>query len=610
MKQAVMQRKEQSAEKEIYLAVDGMSCASCVSRVEQALTLQPGVIRAEVNLALGEARVVTKNASVSNLVEVLEKTGYPARPLESEKDPEDTTEPEILKQNAPTESRQISDSGFKRKFWLALPLAILVFIMDMGPMAWTAWHHFVSEHLFLWNLIQMIVTAVVLFYAGSSFFKGAWSALRHKNADMNTLVAMGTGAAFLFSSYALFFGTEGGLVEPGEVYFETAAIIIALILLGKWMEERARHRGRDAIAGLLELAPVMAHRITSSSCCSNNKTENGSEEWETVPVKEVQPGDRLLVKAYEQVPVDGKVFSGLPSLDESMLTGESLPVDKARNDRVIGGTRNTSVSFEMIASEVGQDTVLSEMIRTVKRAQSSKPPIQRLVDKVASVFVPVVLVIALLTFIFGWFLGTPAQAMIHMVAVLVIACPCALGLATPMGLLVSSGRAAEKGLLIKDAVTLEQAKHIDTVIFDKTGTLTTGIMGVSRFLCMEDDAGMEADGVREHEETRLLRLAASVEAHSEHPIAKAIVAYAEEKGIALDKVNKVETQAGFGISGSIGEDRVQVTSIASMDEWPVAMKERVKDARMQGETVAMIRINDRSAGLVMLRDQIRPEAAP
>ncbi len=637
------------------LQVEGMSCATCVANVERALQSVEGVERADVSMATSEARVDHKGGNIDELINAVEKAGYTARPLDewgrtldaaTDRDSEDVDESDdaggIAEKKSELSSSKTASatSSFKRKFWTALPIAAVIFVMDMGPMFIPAWQVWVEGHLFLWNSVQMALTAVILFYTGSSFFTGAWNSARHKTADMNSLVAIGTGAAFLFSTYAVFFGREGGMVQPHEVYYETAAIIIALILLGKWMEERARHKGRDAIAGLLEMTPQKAHRIYADHGTGNadkrhdEQTEHGTE-WieagsnavETVAVKDVGVGDRLLVKAWEQIPVDGKVVSGYPSVDESMMTGESVPVEKQTDDRVVGGTRNTSTTFEMVTTHVGADTALARIINTVRDAQNSKPPIQRLVDKVASIFVPVVLVVAVITFLIWLWIGTPAQAMIYMVAVLVIACPCALGLATPTGLMVSSGRAAQKGILIKDAVTLEEARKVEVVMFDKTGTLTTGEMRVSEVVPFQDDPSKTASsGGREesrpdHEaETddngsmvavsagELLSWAAAVEQQSDHPIAASIVQHAQEQGHGLTDAHEVETFMGMGIAGTVHGKHIMISSHTAYTGYSESQEQKISEAQDRGETVLLIRVNEQPSGIITVSDRIRPEA--
>lgn len=616
------------------LQIEGMSCASCVANVERALKSVDGVDKADVNLASSEARVDKKDEDITELIRAVEKAGFQATVLDETGAPAGEVEQATDEASDGESGGSVSSHGaahktslFKRKFWIALPLAAAIFVMDMGPMAVPAWQSWVAGHLTLWNSLQMVLAAIIMFYAGASFFTGAWRSALHKTADMNSLVSIGTGAAFVFSAYATFFGREGGLVKPQDVYFETAAIIIALILLGKWMEERARHRGRDAITGLLEMTPQKAHRINGNGDSGNGdlstdntayQTEQSAEQvehtsptaeygngrYDTVPVREVAVGDRLLVKAWEQIPVDGQVVSGSPSVDESMMTGESMPVEKQNKDEVVGGTRNTSTTFEMVATHIGADTALARIINTVRDAQNSKPPIQRLVDRVASIFVPVVLAIAVVTFLLWWWTGGPAQAMVNMVAVLVIACPCALGLATPTGLMVSSGRAAEKGILIKDAVTLEEARKVDVVMFDKTGTLTTGVMEVNQVSAFTPESPQDAITEKD-----LLVLAASLEQQSDHPIADSIVRHAGEKGVSLLDANEVETFMGMGISGKVNDRLVSVSAHTAYNDYTAEQQEFITGAQDRGETVLLVRLDDVPVGFVTVSDQVRPEAA-
>ena len=554
----------------IRLEISGMTCASCVSNVERALNSVDGVNKADVNLATNQAAVESDDVTADLLIEAVRKSGYEAKELDE--DQEDAFER--------------AGSQFKKKFFTAMPLAVVISIMDMGPMFIGAWGAWVEPYLFPWNLTQLVLTAIVLFYAGSSFFTGFWNATRNLRADMNSLVAIGTGAAFAFSGYATFFGVEGGLVTPHDIYFEVAAIIVALILLGKWMEERAKYHSRDAMAGLLKLTPKTVTKL--------DENENPVD----VPLKSVKVGDRILVKAWQQIPVDGNITKGEASVDESSMTGESVPVEKSEGDGVIGGTRNTHQSFTMTAERVGKDTALSQIIETVKRAQGSKPPIQRLVDKVASIFVPIVLVVAAITFI-AWFAADgPARAMVNMVAVLVIACPCALGLATPTGIMVGSGRAAEKGILIKDAVNLEEARKVDVILFDKTGTLTTGTMEVA-----------DVHPFNQHQRAELLALAASVEQQSDHPIARAVVRQAETEHLDVISATDVETTMGVGITGRVNGKVITIRSAGDYDEWNDEQSKQVADQQNLGRTPLAVLIDEQPAGLISVSDRIKEEAS-
>ncbi|MFN2373821.1 MAG: heavy metal translocating P-type ATPase [Cyclonatronaceae bacterium] len=623
----------------IWLEIQGMFCASCVGRVEKELLKVEGVSDAEINLITGDARVGFSGSDPDLLVDAAKKAGYDAiikkglpqngrpvadrmhQPAGHMHQPGSNGNPEIPE----GPSKRMSGMSFRRRFLIALPLGILVLLMEMLPMLIDPLHHWVQANRFGWNLAVMAITSVILFYPGAPFFTGAWKMARRFTADMNTLVAVGTGAAWLFSTYATFFGTEGGLVTSNDVYFDTAAVIIALILLGRWMEERAKHQTRGAIESLLELTPKTAHRlidgnsgrdsdnegdekmssnISSQSTMVAGQAESSSRDTmriETVPVSSVGTGDLLLVKSFEQVPVDGEVTEGESLVDESMMTGESVPVPKSAGDSVTGGTMNTSGSFRMRATRVGAETALAGIIETVRRAQSSKAPIQRLVDKVASVFVPVVMVIALITLAVWIATGTVQEGMVNMVAVLLIACPCALGLATPTGIMVGSGRAAEKGILIKDAVSLEEARNISVVLFDKTGTLTEGKMQV-----------MEVHTAGNISERDLLMLAAAVEQETDHPIARAVVARAESmltNGQSLPVAASVNTRRGFGVTGTVDGSEI---SISSYDKADLDLVERagiIESFEKKGATVLSVSVDGDLAGYLAVADTIRENAA-
>jgi len=577
---------------EIQLSVQGMTCASCVRHVETAIQRVDGVQLAEVNLATEEARVVVSGASAEALIRAIDSAGYKAARLAIDADDmsaEADTTPSAKESDSAAEVQSFAReaSAFRTKFWIALPLTFVVMTLEMGPMlSGGAWMEFTHNNLTAINLIKLLLTAIVLFYAGSSFFERAWKAARHGVAEMNTLVAVGTGSAFGFSAWATFLGSEGGLITPHDVYFDTAAVIVALILLGRWMEERAKNRTRDTLRGLMELAPRTAHRM-------------GGNGPETVPLREVRVGDILQVKAYETVPVDGNVHSRYSSLDESMLTGEAMPVDKNIGDFVTGGTRNTAQSFEMKATRVGSKTALAGIIEAVRKAQGSKAPIQRLVDKVAAVFVPAVIVLAAITLGMWIWLDTPQQAIVNMVAVLVIACPCALGLATPTAIMVGSGRAAEKGILIKDAVTLEQARHIDTILFDKTGTLTTGQMQLN-------DVRLTAGQSRED----ILKLAASVEQSSDHPVARSIVAAARNEGIVPEFGLSIGTRAGMGVSGLVGAQTIEIGSVKTLSTEDATEQDAYITLRQEaGDTVLAMYADRQLVAMFSLGDEIREQAA-
>lgn len=560
--------------KNVTLKIEGMTCASCVRHVEKALKSVDGVTSAEVNLATEEARIEVGRDAVADLIASVDSAGYKASV-------------ETDDETADEDPARSSRSEFEYRFWVALPLAAVVMILEMGPMlTGGSIMHWVHSNILAVNLVKLVLTSIVLFYAGSSFFIRAWKALLHKTADMNTLVAVGTGAAFGFSAWAMFFGTLDGVIKPSDVYFDTAAVIVALVLLGRWMEERAKNHTRDTLKGLMELSPKQAHRVGDDGSVS------------TIQLKQVTTGDILMVKAFESIPVDGVLTQGSANIDESMMTGESVPVFKQQNDELIGGTRNTSGSFQMKATKVGSQTALAGIIEAVKKAQGSKAPIQRLVDKIASVFVPIVIVIAFITFAVWFFLGDTQQALVNMVAVLVIACPCALGLATPTAIMVGSGRAASKGILIKDAVTLEEAKSITTILFDKTGTLTTGELQITEILSLEGFT-----------ENQLIEYTAGVEQGSDHPIAKSIVKLASNRGVKPGLGLQIETRAGVGISGIYDSKVVEVGSVALLDdETKTKWMETISTHQQQGLTALVVLIDKRPAGFLFLQDTIRPEA--
>jgi Cu+-exporting ATPase len=454
-----------------------------------------------------------------------------------------------------------------------MSLAVPVFLLEMVPMALGS--HI--GHSLTANLVKFVLTGIVLSVAGRDFFIRAWKAAWHGVADMNTLVAIGTGSAFLYSTWAMATG------HP-DVYFDTAAVVVALVLLGKWMEDRAKNRTRDTLRGLFDLVPKQATVVRPDG------------RHDAIPLKAVRIGDRLLVKAFESVPVDGQIDEGDASLDQSMMTGESLPVAKKPGDRVIGGTRNGATSFTFRAEKIGADTALAGIVAAVEHAQGSKAPIQRLVDKISGVFVPVVLVIAAITFGLTLWTQSLEVALLHTVAVLIIACPCALGLATPTAIMVGSGRAAQKGILIKDAVSLEAAKTITTILLDKTGTLTTGALRLA-----------ELHPLGDQEPDSLLQMIASVEQHSDHPIARSILQAASQKALKLSPALQVETRAGVGMSGLVGSASIDIGSLKLLPEdhagWMWA------NAQMTlGRTLVTVLINRAPAALIALESDLRGNA--
>ncbi len=465
--------------------VEGMSCASCVSRVEKKLRGLEGVMSAEVNLATERAAVeyIPSLVGLQDFQEALKALGYTL------------TAPKEVGGEA-EEDRQAAESRkMAFRFGVSAALTVVVMVGGMAAGLSHAW--------------QLALATPVQLWGGALFYRGAYKGLRHGTVDMNTLVVVGTSAAYFYSVYAtLFPSTLSFLGEKVVVYFETSAVIITLVLMGRWMEARAKSRASGAIRKLIGLQPKTA------------RVERDGQEVE-VPILEVVPGDRLVVRPGEKIPVDGKMLEGSAAIDESMITGESVPVDKGPGDPVIGASLNTTGFFKMRAERVGRDSVLAQIVRLVEEAQGSKAPVQRLADRVAAVFVPTVIAVALAAFIFWFVFGErvvelPAPpflfALMTFISVLIIACPCALGLATPTAIMVGTGKGAELGILIKGGETLEKIQKLQTIVFDKTGTLTRGRPEVTDVITLED-CPVPPD--------RLLVLAASLEKASEHPLARA-----------------------------------------------------------------------------------------
>lgn len=557
----------------IDLAIKGMTCASCVARVEKAIRKVEGVEEVAVNLATNRARVKAgPDIDVDAIRDRVERAGYEARPVERD-------DMAGLEKEGADHARVL-----KGRFLVAAPFAAVVMLVAMLPMVIPALEEFAMRNMAVVNHVQFVLTSVVMFYAGRDIFRIAARNLRHLTADMNTLVAIGTGAAYLFSSVLVFFPELLPGVSAHEVYFDTAAVVIALILLGRWLEARAKARTADAISRLIALVPKMAHRISG---------DNG--RIVDVEVEYVRADDLLLVRPGENVPVDGVVVEGASAVDESMLTGESMPVEKIQGAIVLGGTLNSTRSFTMRAERVGDETALAAIIRTVESAQASKAPIQRLADRVAAVFVPVVVLIALLTLV-GWLVIGDAglsHALINAVAVLVIACPCAMGLAVPTAVIAGTGRGAEQGILIRNAEALERAGAVKVVAFDKTGTLTHGRPEVADVMTLP--------GIDEQE---LLRLAAAVEEHSEHPIARSIVRYAESRGVERVPVQDFQAEAGIGVRGMVDGHDVHIGRAGTVAADVVAGYKVPA-----GASAVWVQVGGQPAGAIAVADTVKEEAA-
>ena len=483
---------------------------------------------------------------------------------------------------------------FKRRLWIGGPLALAVFVLEMGGHVGVPWSEWLGPRLHLW--LQFVLTTPVVAWIAWPFFKRGWSSIVNRSPNMWTLIAIGTGAAYLFSVVSLLApGVFPAALRDANgltpVYFEAAAVILILVLVGQVMELSARERTGDAIRALLDLAPKTARRVT----------DDGEAD---VPLEEVRAGDRLRVRPGESVPVDGAVLEGRSSVDESMITGEPVPIEKSADDPVTGGTLNKSGSFVMRAERVGADTMLARIVDLVAKAQRSRAPIQALADRVAGWFVPTVVLIAVFAFLAWLALGPDpslSHAVVAAVSVLIIACPCALGLATPMSIMVSTGRGAQAGVLVRDAEALERFSQVDVLIVDKTGTLTEGRPTLT-------DVTAVAGG----DTATLLVYAASLERGSEHPLADAIVAGAEDRDLSLAAVQEFDAVTGKGVRGQVGGRTVALGNRAFMTDLGVdtdALDDQAQAFQAEGKTTMYVAVDGKAAGLVAVADRIKPTTA-
>ncbi|MGD2183096.1 heavy metal translocating P-type ATPase [Lusitaniella coriacea] len=568
------------------LKLQGMSCAACAKRIETVIQSVPGVLECSVNFGLEQASVRCKpqTAPLETIQKAVAKAGYRA----------------YLEEQDDTESDRAATLSLKRRLIFGGVVSlILVFgglpMMTGLSLPWVPpWLHN--------PWLQLVLTTPVLFWVGQSFFTGAWKALKHGSSDMNTLVALGTSAAYFYSVIATifpqFFRTQG--LAP-DVYYEAAAVVITLVLLGRLLERRARGQTSAALRQLMGLQAKTACVV-----------REGREE--DIPIEAVEIREIIIVRPGEKIPVDGRITEGSSLVDEAMVTGESIPVTKEVGDEVIGATLNKTGSFQFEATRVGKETVLAQIVQLVQQAQASKAPIQRLADRVVGIFVPIVLAIALLTFTIWWFLtGNLTLATISTVGVLTIACPCALGLATPTSVMVGTGKGAENGILIKGADSLELAHKIQAIILDKTGTLTEGKPTVTDFVAVR--------GTENSNEIKLLKLAAAVENRSEHPLAEAVVNYAQKQGIELPLPSPegFDAIAGSGVQGNVSDRWIQIGTQQWLEGLGIAMdgttRSRVSLLNCQktwqeaGKTVIWLAVDGEIEGLFAIADTLKSSSA-
>jgi Cu+-exporting ATPase len=564
-----------TAQTTLEIPVTGMHCAACVGRVQHAVEGE-GVSSAVVNLMTNSATVVFDPAVVppEALVERIKSTGYGASlPV--------GTQTDLERQEEQDRARREEYLDYRRKGIVSLVIGIAVMLVPMS----------VAMRTPIWPWAQLIITSAVMLWAGRTFYSRAWTAARHGSADMNTLIAVGTGSAYLYSLAATVapqaFASHG--VAP-SLYYEAVIIIIALILVGNALEARAKGETAGAIRRLIDLQPRTARVLRNL------------QELD-VPIGELVSGDIVIVRPGERIPVDGAVTKGSSNVDESMLTGEPMPVTKNAGDKVTGGTINLTGAFRFKATTLGASSVLARIVKMMREAQGTRAPVQRLADRISSVFVPVVIVIAAITFTIWFFAageGSFVRALAASVAVLIIACPCAMGLAVPTAVMVATGKGAQLGVLIKGGAALERASEITTVVLDKTGTVTAGKPAITDVV-MAPLATLD--------ETAMLQLAASLEANSEHPLAAAIVAHAKGRGINTSKAGSFESVTGRGAMGVIDGHAVIAGNGAMMEDWSVDAAPLAADAdRLTGEakTVVFVGVDGRLAALVAIADPIKP----
>ena len=543
------------------ISIEGMTCTACSTRVEKVLSRVEGVVRANVNLSTNKGIVEFPSGTVEDqtLIETIKKAGYKAE-IEIERD--------VDKEKR---LRQAEIKSLKTSFIISAILSIPLFSAMFFHMAGI-------DNIIGNGYFQLLLATPVQFIIGYRFYKGAFNSLRGGGANMDVLVSMGTSAAYFYSLYNLYIGVE-------EYYFEASAVIITLILLGKTFEAVAKGRTSEAIKELMGLQPKTARIV-----------KDGVER--EIPIEKVEIGDIIMVRPGERIPVDGAIIEGNSAIDESMITGESIPIDKTIGDEVIGATINKFGSFKFEATKIGKDTVLSQIIKLVEDAQGSKAPVQRLADKISGIFVPVVVAIALITFLGFYFIkGSFNTGLINAVAVLVIACPCALGLATPTAIMVGTGKGAENGILIKSGEYLERAHQMDTIIFDKTGTITKGEPEVTDILTFNS---LDRD--------ELLRITATIEKASEHPLGQAIVRKGEEELLKLTEPESFMAVPGKGLKAELEGKQVYIGNRKLMEDARISIEQAEKELlrlEKEGKTAMIAAIDGKISGIIAVADQIK-----
>lgn len=574
MEQNIQKLGYGTAKEEVDLQLEGMTCAACALKIEKTLNRLPGVTGATVNFAMETAHVEFNpiDITVSDMQKQVEKLGYKASAKQGEHDLE--------------EHRQQGIKQQKRKLFISILLSLPLLWSMVSHFSFTTWIWIPSIFMNPW--FQLVLATPVQFYIGKQFYVGAFKALRNKSANMDVLIALGTSAAYFYSLYLtlLWVASSESAHQGPDLYFETSAVLITLVILGKLFESLAKGRTSEAIKALMGLQAKTALVIRD-------------DQELNIPVEEVITGDMVLIKPGEKIPVDGKVVEGSSAVDESMLTGESIPVEKKVGDHVIGATVNKNGRLKVEATKVGKETALAQIIKVVEEAQGSKAPIQRVADRISGIFVPIVVAIAVVAFVIWYFVIEPGEfsgALEKTIAILVIACPCALGLATPTSIMAGSGRAAEMGVLFKGGEHLESTHQIEVIVLDKTGTITKGEPELTDVL------------VQDVEERAFLRLVGAAEKSSEHPLAEAIVAGIGERGIELAEASEFEAVPGYGIRAVVEGKEVLAGTRKLMAKYDVKAEhayERMSQLEQAGKTAMLIAIDGQYAGIVAVADTIK-----